>query len=139
MVKGCGRFRYVGPSCSSFSEHIRDEFGRNSRNGRQKSDGSGVGDTVAQVLVARATVFDAYVRGRVDGARTVVVPAVRRPRARSDYHQLAVHCKQIINRCRRHDIVNIRVEGLCTGDTRYPIHFEQTHNQNYAIEWVTNI
>lgn len=76
-----------------FSEHVRGEFGRDSHNGRlQERCDSDVRGAVAQIVVARATVFDAYVRGHVDGARPVVRTAVRSPSARSDYHQLAVHC-----------------------------------------------
>lgn len=47
---------------------------------------------VAEVLVARTAVFDAYVRGCVYGAWAVIAPAVRCPSARPDYQQLAVHC-----------------------------------------------
>jgi len=48
--------------------------------------------TVAKVLVARAAVFDAYVGWSVYGAWAVVAPTIRRPSARPDNQQLAVHC-----------------------------------------------
>lgn len=82
------------PLHGSSSEHPRGEFGRQRQDGRQEHRAAYVYGAVAKVIVARAAVFDAYVGWRVDGARAVVVSAVRGPRARSDYHHFSVHCNK---------------------------------------------
>lgn len=68
------------------------QFGGHDGDGGQEGCAADVRGAIAEVLIARAAVLDAYVGRRVDGARPVVVPAVRRPRARPDDHQLSVHC-----------------------------------------------
>lgn len=80
-----------GAAAVSQRRVVGRQLGDESHGGSHDRGPSRVRGAVAQVLVARAAVFDAYVRRRVDGARAVVVAAVRRPRARPDDHQLSVH------------------------------------------------
>lgn len=71
---------------------VGNEMDRNRQNhGQEHGATSDDHWAVAKVLVARAAVFDAYVRRGVYGARAIVAPAVRRPSAWPDYQQLAVH------------------------------------------------
>lgn len=89
-------------------EQIGRQFRRDGQHGSQENGAAHVRRVVAQVLVARAAVFDAYVGRGVYGARAVVAAAVRRPRARPDDHQLSVDCNT--NR------TNARPFHYCTPD-----------------------